>query len=311
MRIVKKTIVFIYIFFSLTNSSLSKINFEIVMKINNEIITTFDIEQEMNYLLALNPKLDKIKGKELKQIAKKSIINEKIKETELLKYNELKIENFQFENYINNLAKNLDFSNQEEFINYLMNFNVSIDYLKKKILIENEWKSLIYAKYINSIKINKIELNKKLNDISKNESLLEYNLSEIVFKKKSNISLTGLINEIMESIQNVGFENTANIYSITDSSKVGGKIGWIQRNNLSEEININLVNLDKNAHSKPIQIGSNYLILKINDTRKVTLEINKDKELEKMIMTETTKQLDKFSIIFFNKIKLNSKISEF
>ena len=311
MRIVKKTIVFIYIFFSLTNSSLSKINFEIIMKINNEIITTFDIEQEMNYLLALNPKLDKIKGKELKQIAKKSIINEKIKETELLKYNELKIENFQFENYINNLAKNLDFSNQEEFINYLMNFNVSIDYLKKKILIENEWKSLIYAKYINSIKINKIELNKKLNDISKNESLLEYNLSEIVFKKKSNISLTGLINEIMESIQNVGFENTANIYSITDSSKVGGKIGWIQRNNLSEEININLVNLDKNAHSKPIQIGSNYLILKINDTRKVTLEINKDKELEKMIMTETTKQLDKFSIIFFNKIKLNSKISEF
>ena len=311
MRIVKKTIVFIYIFFSLTNSSLSKINFEIVMKINNEIITTFDIEQEMNYLLALNPKLDKIKGKELKQIAKKSIINEKIKETELLKYNELKIENFQFENYINNLAKNLDFSNQEEFISYLMNFNVSIDYLKKKILIENEWKSLIYAKYINSIKINKIELNKKLNDISKNESLLEYNLSEIVFKKKSNISLTGLINEIMESIQNVGFENTANIYSITDSSKVGGKIGWIQRNNLSEEININLVNLDKNAHSKPIQIGSNYLILKINDTRNVTLEINKDKELEKMIMTETTKQLDKFSIIFFNKIKLNSKISEF
>ncbi len=311
MIIVKKIIIFIYIFFSLTISSLSKINFEIVMKINNEIITTFDIEQEMNYLLALNPQLDKIKEKELKLIAKKSIIKEKIKESELLKYNDLKIENFQFENYINNFARNLDFSNQDEFINYLKNFNVEIDYLKKKILVENEWKGLIYAKYINSVKINKIELNKKLNDISKNKSLLEYNLSEIVFKKENNITLSELIDEIMESIQNVGFENTANIYSITDSSKVGGKIGWVQRNNLSDEINNNLITLDKNSYSKPIQIGSNYLILKINDTRNVPLKINKDKELEKMITIETGKQLDKFSNIFFNKIKLNSKISEF
>ena len=120
-----------------------------------------------------------------------------------------------------------------------------------------------------------------------------------------------LVDEIIESIQNVGFENTANIYSISDSSKVGGKIGWIRKNNLSEEINNNLINLEKNAYSKPIQIGGNYLIIKINDTRNVPLKINKDEELEKMIMTETTKQLEKFSNIYFNKIKLNSKISEF
>ncbi len=132
MTIVIKLIIFIYIFFSLSNYSLSKINFEIVMKINNEIITTFDVEQEMNYLLALNPQLEKIKNKELKILAKKSIIKEKIREIEILKYNELEIENFQFERYINNLVRSLDFSNQDEFINYLMNFNVSIDYLKKK-----------------------------------------------------------------------------------------------------------------------------------------------------------------------------------
>ena len=123
--------------------------------------------------------------------------------------------------------------------------------------------------------------------------------------------MTELIDEIVESIENIGFENTANIYSITDSSKVGGKIGWIRENNLSEEINKNLINLDKNSYSKPVQIGGNYLIIKINDTRNIPLKINKDEELEKMIMIETTKQLEKFSNIYFNKIKLNSKISEF
>jgi len=310
--IIKKLIIFfICIFFSSSNFALSKINYKIVMKINNEIITTFDVEQEMNYLLALNPQLEKIKNKELEIIAKKSIIKEKIREIEILRYNELKIENFQFEKYINNLVRNLDFQSQDEFLNYLMNYNVSIDYLRKKILIENEWKSLIYAKYINSIKINKVKLNEKLDSINENKSLLEYNLSEIVFKKENNISLSELNDVIVDSIQNVGFENTANLYSISDSSKMGGKIGWIQKNNLSEEIINNLVSLDKNSYSKPIQIGNNFLILKINDVRNISIKIDKNKELEKMIMIETTKQLDKFSNVYFNKIKLNSKISEF
>ena len=136
-------------------------------------------------------------------------------------------------------------------------------------------------------------------------------MSEIVFKKKNDISFIELTDEIAKSIQNVGFENTANLYSISDSSKVGGKIGWIKRNNLSKEIINNLISLDKNSYSKPIKIGNNYLILKINDVRNVSVKINKNEELEKMIMIETSKQLDKFSNIFFNKIKLNSKISEF
>ena len=307
MNLLKKFIIFIFIFFSLINFSLSKINFEIKMKINNEIITTFDIEQEINYLLALNPQLNRIDDQELEMLAKKSIIKEKIRENEILKYKKLEMKNFKFENYIGNLVRNSNFSNQEDFINYLMNFNISLDDLKKKIYIENEWKSLIYAKYIDSIKIDKVKLNKKIDNISKNKSLLEYNLSEIVFKKENNTPLTELIDQIIKSIDNVGFENTANLYSISDSSKVGGKIGWIQKNNLSEEINNNLVNLNKNSYSKPIQIGNNYLILKINDMRNTTIEIDKKKELEKMIMIETTKQLDKFSNIFFNKIKLNSK----
>ena len=311
MNLLKKFIIFIFIFFSLINFSLSKINFEIKMKINNEIITTFDIEQEMNYLLALNPQLNRIEDRELEMLAKKSIIKEKIMENEILKYKKIEMKNFKFENYIGNLVKNSNFSNQEDFINYLMNFNISLDDLKKKIYIENEWKSLIYAKYIDSIKIDKVKLNKKIDNISKDKSLLEYNLSEIVFKKENNTPLTELIDQIIKSIENLGFENTANLYSISDSSKVGGKIGWIQKNNLSEEINNNLVNLNKNLYSKPIQIGNNYLILKINDMRNITIEIDKKKELEKMIMIETTKQLDKFSNIFFNKIKLNTKISEF
>ena len=147
--------------------------------------------------------------------------------------------------------------------------------------------------------------------LSKEEFSIEYNLSEIVFIKNQNISLKDQSKKILESIEINGFENTANLYSISDSSKVGGKIGWVKKNNLSLEINNELENLKVNSYSDPIKIDNNYLILKINDIKEITVKVDKQKELDKMVMIETSKQLDKFSNIFYNKIKLNSVISEF
>ena len=303
--------VFFLFFFSLTNFCYSEIDLKIVMKIDNEIITNYDLEKEANYLVALNPKLSEIDKEKLIIIAKRSLIKEKIRKNEIMKYKSLNKKNIQIENVLNNLMMNLSFSNQDQLQEYLKNFNISIDDLKEKIEIENEWKSLIYAKYSNSVKIDKSKLSKKIDAISKKEILTEYNLSEILFTPKKNFSINDQISNIRQSIEKIGFENTANLYSIADSSKVGGKIGWIRENNLSEEINKNLKGLKKNSLSDPIQIGNNFLIIKINQIKQVPIEINKEEELNKIIIIETTKQLDKFSNIFYNKIKLNSKISEF
>ena len=303
--------VFFFIFFSLTNFCYSEIDLKIVMKIDNEIITNYDLEKEANYLVALNPKLREIDKEKLIIIAKRSLIKEKIRKNEIMKYKSLNKKNIQIENVLNNLMMNLSFSNQDQLQEYLKNFNISIDDLKEKIEIENEWKNLIYAKYSNSVKIDKSKLSKKIDAISKKEILTEYNLSEILFTPKKNFSINDQISNIRQSIEKIGFENTANLYSIADSSKVGGKIGWIRENNLSEEINKNLKGLKKNSLSDPIQIGNNFLIIKINQIKQVPIEINKEEELNKIIIIETTKQLDKFSNIFYNKIKLNSKISEF
>ena len=102
------------------------------MKINNEIITTYDIEKEMNYLLALNPKLKEINETQLINIAKKSLTKEVIRKIEILKYKELDLKNSQIESVLNNLIQNLNFSNEGEFEKYLKKFNVSINDLKKK-----------------------------------------------------------------------------------------------------------------------------------------------------------------------------------
>ena len=281
------------------------------MKINNEIITTYDIEKEINYLLALNPKLKEINETQLINIAKKSLTKEVIRKIEILKYKELGLKNSQIESVLNNLIQNLNFSNEGEFEKYLEKFNVSINDLRKKIEIENEWKNMIYIKYNKSVNINKSELILKVENLSNNNFIFEYNLSEIVFSNLNDASYKDKLNNIENSIINNGFENTANLYSISDSSKVGGKIGWIAKNNLSMIIINELEKLSKDEYSSPIKIGNDFLILKINETRETPKKIDKKAELDKMILIETTKQLDKFSNIFYNKIKLNAKISEF
>ena len=299
------------IYFSFINSSFSNIDLKIVLKINNEIVTTYDIEQEKNYLLALNPKLREIDEIQLTKIAKKSLTKEIIRKIEVLKYKELKLENPQIENVLDNLIRNLDFQNENEFKKYLQTYEISIKDLKKKIEIENEWKNMIYSKYQNSVNIDKEKLILKINNFNKNNFIFEYNLSEIVFTIKNNITYQDDLKKIEDSIKNNGFENTANLFSISDSSNVGGKIGWVAEKNLSIQINNELENLRINEYSSPIKLGNNILLLKINDTRKIPNKINKKAELDKMIFVETSKQLEKFSNIFYNKIKLNTKISEF
>ncbi len=307
----KKFFFFIAIYFFFTDLSFSNINLKIVMKINDQIITSYDIEQEMNYLLALNPNLKEIENDQLIMIAKKSLTKEIIRKIEILKYVELKQENSQIDNVLNNLIKNLNFANKTELQNYLQNFGISIYDLKKKIEIENEWKNIVYAKYNNSVNINKENLKLKIDNLVKNNYVFEYNLSEIIFTIKSSTNYNEEYKAIKNSIDVNGFENTANLYSISDSSKVGGKIGWVAKNNLSAPIIKKIKDLKKNEYSEPIKIGNDFLILRINDTRKKPFKMDKQAELEKMIMIETTKQLDKFSKIFYNKIKLNAKISEF
>ncbi len=281
------------------------------MKIDSEIITTYDIEQEKNYLLALNPNLEQMSEEQLMMIAKKSLTKEIIRKNEISKYIELKQDDPQIESVLNNLVKKLNFDNKNEFENYLRNFNISIVDLKKKIEIENEWKNMIYIKYNNSVNIDKDNLMLKIDNLVKNNYVLEYNLSEIIFTTKNGSTHNNEFKKIKNSIENNGFENTANLYSISDSSNVGGKIGWVAKKNLSESIINKIKDLKKGEFSKPIKIGNNFLILRINETRKKSFKMDKQAEFEKMIMIETTKQLDKFSNIFYNKIKLNAKISEF
>ena len=308
---IKLFCIVVLIFFK-NNLVFSNSEIEILFKVDNEIITNIDVEKEKRYLIALNNKLSEIPASQLNNIAKESLIKEIIKKKELNKFFDLNKTNEYSEKVAKNFYKRLNFKNEKEFESYLKNFNIKKKFILEKIKQESLWNQMIYDRFRYQINIDKKKLRKILQKkISNNEYKNEdFNISEILFQLNLNEDLDTKLNVIKKSINELGFENTANIYSVSPSSKFGGKIGWIQKNQLSEVLLKEIMQVKKNELTQPIQANNGYLIIKLNDKRIVNKEVNFEDELSKLVNFEKEKQYNQISNIFYNKIKQNTYISE-
>ena len=305
---IKIFIFFILIFGFLTNSLYAK-KIEILYKVENYPITNNDITKEINYLLMLNDQLKTIEKEKLIQYATKSIIKEKVKKNEILK-------NFRFggneqfiEKQVNSLRNNLNLD-EIEFESLLISLDISKDYLVEKIEIELLWNRLIYAIYKDKVVINELDIREKIKKDLENPSnfLNEYLLHEILFSSKQASDLKSSKTKIEKSIKEIGFENTANIFSEAQSSKLGGKIGWVKENQLTEEVFNNIKDLEIGAYTNPINVPGGQLFLFLKDKRKTRLELSLEEEFEKIVKTEQNRQLGQYSSIYYKKIEINTKI---
>ena len=306
---IKIKTLFVILFF-LNFITLSSADIFIAYKVNQEIITNVDIEIEKNYLLSLNNQLRDLDDDKIKEIAIKSIIKEKIKKIELSKYYKLDQKNQSLEAIIKQFYVKLGLKNEIEFNQYLKPFNMTTNKIKKKIEIETTWNQLIYDKYNNQISIDMESLKKSIDQKKLTNNVRKYQLSEIVFEKDKDETFEEKILKIQKSINDIGFKNTANTFSVTDSSKFGGSIGWVEEANLSKKIKKSLTNLTIGNITQPISIGKNFLILKLENIKIEKNIVDKKKELAKNIQFERNRQLELFSKIYFDKIKINTYISE-
>ena len=303
---------FFSIFFFLSISKSISLEIKIKAEINNEIITNIDIENEKKYLIFLNPKLNELKNKDIQNIAQNSLIKEIIKKKELKKFFDVDKEY----NFVDKIEKNLllkkNIKNKDEFINFLNSNNLKYNQIRNKLKIEALWNQLVYKKYINNVKLDEELMRKKIvNQIKNSKKKYEYNLSEILFEEKINENYTETLKKINESIKNVGFENTANILSISNTSKNGGFIGWINELQIADKIKKKIADLKINEFTQPIKIPNGYLIIKLNDKKEFDQKIDVEKELKKFIENEKNRQLNNFSIIFYKRLKQNTIINEY
>ena len=299
-----KNYLLIFFLCSIFNKALS-IETRIIHRIQNEIITNIDIKNEFKYLLSLNNNLKKIEKERILAISSESVIREKIKKIEISKnFKEIKID----KEYLNLLLKNtysrLNLQSLKEFELYLKDYDLDLKEVEKKITIDALWNELIIQKYRNKITINEAKIKK---EILKNDKIQskEYQLSEIIFEVTNKEEIGKKYKEVIKSINEIGFENSASTYSISESAKIGGDIGWINENSLNDNIRKNINNLQIGEITKPITLSNGILVLKLTNTKNLETNINVEDELKEAINYERNRQLNQYSKIYYNKIKKN------
>ena len=288
---------------------------KILYKINEDVITTYDIENESNYLKTLNKNLENISKKELIETSIQSLIREKIKKNEIDRVFEINYEKAMKSDNINNLIKNfysnLNFATENDFQEYLAKNGVSMFNLKKKFVIEQMWNQLIVNKYDSLIKINTNEINSKVDKIiSENNEISSFDLSEIVFLEKNKKDNENKYLEIKKSIIEIGFNETAILYSISESAKLGGTIGWINENQISKKILDEIKKIDIGEYTEIINTAAGNIILKLNDKKKEKTVIDRQKEINKLIRFKRNQLLTEYSIIFYKELENKSYVKK-
>ncbi len=300
--------IILFIFFLFYNNFVFSNENKILFKVENEIITSLDILNELRYIDSVNNNFQDIQKNKKFLIAKNSLIKDKIKNIALstiIEKIELSDEDFRriaISNY-----SNVGIGNYEQLIDHLNQFNVNIKFLRKKITISSVWNQYIYDRYAQNIKIDIDQIKK---DILSDNKQNEFFLSEIVFNLEKNENLNKKFELIKKSIMNDGFKNSALTHSISETSTFGGELGWVKENSINPEILIKINNLKINEYTDPITIPGGFLILKKIDIRKTKKDINLEKELEQIIKVKTNEQLNQFSNLFLKKIKKDIVINE-
>ena len=302
----KKTFFIIVFIFFLNISAESKIT--IIKKVNNQIITNLDIDIEEKYLKTLNPKIANLNPKEFRKIALDSLINEKIKEIELEKFFIIDHKELPKDVFVS-FIKKFNIDTEEEFEKFLKLQNLELNEVKKKIYMEFLWNSLIYNKYGKGIKIDENKIRKKVIEMSKKEKEKKFLLYELIYNIDDVNNLQNKTLEIEKSINDIGFESAVGIYSISETAKLGGKIGWVNEGQLSNIIYNKLEGLKKGEITDPIKTLNGYMLLMAKDIKYSEKQIDIEKEVKNLINYETNEKLKNFSVLHFNKVKINQQIN--
>lgn len=303
-------LILIFINLSLSNTYAVEV-YKILFKIDKKIITNFDLEKEERYLMALNPSFSNISKKQIKEISKQSLIRETIKENEILKYYKVDYDSPKLIALTKSIYLKLNINTENEFNDYLLKFNLELKEITRKLAIEASWNKLIFDKYKNLINIDEDKIKENLNNETyKTGTQKVFLISEILFDAKNELEFDKTYSSITTAIKEKNFNTAALIYSIADTAKNGGEIGWIGKSELSDEIYKELSNLKINESSRVLKVASGFLIIYLNDIKEEKVEINQEYELKKRISAEKNRQLNQYSIVYYKKIEKQAFINE-
>jgi hypothetical protein len=156
----KKIFLLIFFVFFLNNSDAKQLTNNVIVSIDNSIITDLDINKEINFLKFIN----KDQGANSTELFKKEVINSlidrKIKDIET-NYFKIEVSEKEIEINLYNYLERMKVNN--EILNSFYNqYEIEKDYLKNTIKIDMKWSKLVRQMYESRLNVNLTEVNKEL-----------------------------------------------------------------------------------------------------------------------------------------------------
>lgn len=303
MKLVLNLIFFFLIL--LKFNTLFTIENRIIVKVNNEIITSYDLKQTiLTTLILANQQIDQKIVDQSKSTALKALINSILKKKEVKKYN-IKLSEIE----INNQLKNISGGDIIKFKNRFKTNNLDFSLYEDKLKTELKWRKLIFNIYQEKVKINEEEIQNELSKVKKNKKVEEYRISEISVSFGSEDEKLDLIKKINNQIIKFGFEEVALKLSESSSAVDKGDLGWVNVNGLTKKISTIILKMKINEVSEPILIGNSLLFIKLKD-KKISniLENETDKLKEQIINSKKNELFNLYSTSHLSKIRNNSII---
>ena len=301
-----KLIIIICFITILNTQNLSALENKILFKVDNEIITTIDIHEEIKFLKAFNPEINSLGDEELFEISKNSLIRDKIKKIELMKFvKELKVNDKFLLNLIKGKFSKLNIDSIKDFEQYLKNKELNIENIREKFTIELMWNDLIYQKFSNKVIIDKDKIKNEISQNSKKKMQKELLLSEIIFNVVNKDDFDDKYYKILSDIEKIGFKKAALIHSNSDTASNGGLIGWIKEDNLNQSLKKIVSKLKPGQFSKPIRTSSGFIIIQVEDEKEYVSKFNLEDKVDEVTRFKRDEQLNQFSSMYLNKLKKN------
>ena len=290
-----KSILFIFFW---NVHSISEIKNNIIAKVGNQIITAYELENKIRTVLILsNEQINQKNIDKVKKVSLNSLINYKIKNAELSKFN-IEINQLAVLNHLKNISLklNIDQNNLQPFFeNNQINYEKYVEEIKTEFL----WQKLIFEIYSNKLNIDENEIISELNETVKNNNTIEqFRLAEIEAIFDTPTQKSNLIIEIEKSISETGFETTANRFSSSSTSINGGDLGWINSSGLSEELLKILYKLKLGENSKAIIQVNKIIFLKLLDKRNI--KNNEKMDIEKLKLSLVNKKRNELLKLYSN-----------